>query len=367
MFYRFAAILVGLVFFTLGSVQGATIKILHSGLSHPWSLAFLPDGGFLITEKSGALVRLDSTGEIRTDIANVPNVYFASQGGLLDIALHPNFEANGLVYLSYAHGTPAANSTRVARGELVGDRLEAVEVLFSVAPTKDTPVHYGGRLLFLPDMTFLVTTGDGFNYREQAQDLTSLLGKVVRLNDDGSIPIDNPFMGTDGVRPEIFTYGHRNPQGLSFDTKTSEIVLHEHGPRGGDEINILVPGANYGWPAVTFGIDYSGAVISPFTEAPGMTQPRLHWTPSIAPSGLTVIRNSNWPDEWQGDYLVGALAKRHLRRVDMFNGRIIKQVELLKGLATRLRDVRLHNDDSVYILTDGENGQLISIKYDELR
>lgn len=347
--------------FICGPVYALTVTPILEGLNRPWGVAFLSETKVLITEKPGRLLQADiSTGQ-RTEISGVPDVFDSGQGGLLDVVVHPNFSENQLIFLSYAHGNRGANATRVARARLDGTALKDVTVIFTASPTKDTPQHYGSRLLILPDDTLLVTVGDGFDYREQAQDLNTLFGKVARITLDGDIPVDNPLIGRSGTKPVIYTFGHRNPQGLAYDSLRQEIVLHEHGPRGGDEVNILQPGLNYGWPAITFGVDYSGAIISPYTEAPGMQQPLLHWTPSIAPSGLAVYRGDLFPDDWQGDYLVGALAGRHLRRVDMFDGQIIKQEELLTDLRTRIRDVRVDQKGAIWVLTDGSSGSLIKV------
>lgn len=362
-FFKRLSLLAGLVGgLSFSSVSFAlTLTPLVENIDRPWSLAFLPNGDMLITERTGSLLLIDGETFARQEIANVPDVYVAGQGGMLDVVLHPDFADNQLVYLSYAYGDRAQNNTRVARGRLVGSALEGVEVLFTASPYKDTPQHYAGRMVFLPDGTFLLATGDGFDYREDAQDLMSHMGKVIRLNADGSVPNNNPFVGRDDALPEIFTYGHRNPQGLAYDAVRNEIVLHEHGPRGGDEINILEPGRNYGWPAITYGTDYSGAVISPFTEAERMEQPLLQWTPSIAPSGLAVYYGDVFPVDWQGDYLVGALAWRQVRRVDMFEGRIIKQEEHLVDYNERIRDVRVGPDGALYVLTDRSGGSLVRL------
>ena len=242
------------------------------GLELPWSLAFLPDGSALVTELGGTLRRIDPAGKASEPLDNIPAVYFAGQGGLFDVVPHPRFEENRLVYLSYAEGSPDDNGTAVARGRLVGDALQEVEVIFRNFTRKDTAVHYGGRMAFLPDGSLLLTTGDGFDYREASQDVGSGLGKVLRMNDDGSAAPGNPFPGS----PYVFSYGHRNPQGLAV-SEQGVIWLHEHGPRGGDELNRIEPGTNYGWPAITYGLDYSGAVISPYSEREGMAQPAKYW------------------------------------------------------------------------------------------
>jgi glucose/arabinose dehydrogenase len=342
-----------------GKTISFTAETLVSGLNHPWSLALLPDNSFLITERSGQLRRFKN-GQLSAPISGLPSVFVAGQGGLLDVALHPDFASRGELFLSYAYGDMQANTTRVISARLVENRLEDVRVIFEVEPYKDTPVHYGGRLLVLPDNTLLLTTGDGFDYREQAQKMDSLLGKVVRLAFNGGIPKNNPFFNQPDKHPAIWTLGHRNPQGLIYDPVRQQVFLHEHGPKGGDEINRLEAGKNYGWPIATFGKDYSGATISPFTEYEGMTQPLLHWTPSIAPSGFAVYYGSQFP-EFEGDFLVGALAARELRWVDMNGEKVEGQYSLLKSLNMRIRDVRVGSDGAIYLLTDSDNGHLIKL------
>lgn len=335
------------------------VETLIEGLDYPWALAFLPDNRLLISERSGQL-RQFKDGKLLAPVKNVPPVLARGQGGLHDIALHPDFINNNELFISFAHGTISANTTRVIRAKLVENQLENIRVIFDVEPYKDTPVHYGGRLVVLPDNTLLLTTGDGFDYREQAQQKDSLLGKVVRINFDGGIPRNNPFFADKQAKKAIWTLGHRNPQGLIYDPVRNQVFLHEHGPRGGDEINLLNGGNNYGWPVATFGKDYSGATISPYTEYKGMTQPLLHWTPSIAPSGFAVYYGKEFP-EFNGDFLVGALAGRELRLVEMDGGSVKQQVSLLKPLNHRIRDVRVNTDGVIYVLTDSSNGALLKL------
>lgn len=357
----FAAVMV-----TLALQAGGDYRLtpIAEGLAHPWCIAFLPSGDMLVTERGGNLRRIRNGALDPTPVAGVPPVYARSQGGLFDVALHPDFADNGFLYLSYAHGTPQANGTRVARARFDGSAISDVEPIFTVEPLKDTPMHYGGRILFLADGTLLVATGDGFLYREQAQRLDNLLGKVVRLNDDGSIPPDNPFVNDAEARDEIWTYGHRNPQGLVAVPAAlgqSQIVyLHEHGPRGGDELNALEPGKNYGWPVATFGIDYNGALISPFKEYPGTEQPLLHWTPSIAPAGMTWYAGDEFPD-WHGDLFVTSLVFNYIERIDLADGRVVGQHRLFEELDERLRDVRSGPDGRLYILTDSPRGRVVRV------
>ncbi len=341
--------------------QDYTIETVAEGLAFPWSLAFLPDGDILVTERDGRL-RVIRNGELLPDpVAGVPETFVRGQGGLMDIRLHPDFASNQLIYLSYSHGTRDANQLRVARAKYAGDSLTDLEVIFGAEPLKDTPIHYGARLAFLPDGTLLITSGDGFTYREQAQVLDNHWGKTVRINDDGSIPSDNPFVNTDGARPEIWTYGHRNQQGLVVDGETGRVYLHEHGPMGGDELNILQPGANYGWPAATYGLDYSGARISPFRELAGTELPLEYWVPSIAPGGMTLYSGEAFP-EWQGDLFVAALANMSVRRLVMEDGVIAGQDTLFTDLEERFREVRAGPDGYLYLLTDSADGRILRVR-----
>jgi aldose sugar dehydrogenase len=341
---------------------GYKVTEIAKGLDHPWSMAFLPDGSMLVTERQGRL-RLIKGGLLQSQpIAGVPAVHTGSQAGLFDIVLHPNFAQNHMVYLTYAAGTAAANGTQVARARLDGDTLQDLQVIFKATPLKDTDNHYGGRMAFLPDGTFVLTIGEGFEYREQAQNLASDLGKIVRLNEDGSVPQDNPFLGQAGVRPEIYTWGHRNEQGLIFDAQSGLLYETEHGPRGGDELNIIVAHKNYGWPVITYGMDYSGAYVSPYTQRPGLEQPVIYWTPSIAPSGLAMYRGEKFP-AWKGDLFVGALAFKHLRRVHLDErGNVMNQEELLNDLHWRIRDVRAAPDGYLYVCTDEADGRVLRLE-----
>jgi glucose/arabinose dehydrogenase len=330
------------------------------GLDYPWCVAFLPEGELLVTERPGALRRVSAAGEVGPPIQGVPEVLVRGQGGLFDVVLHPDFAHNQMVYLSYAQGEPKANATRIARGKLVGDKLLDVEVIFTVTPNKQTPQHYGGKFLFLPDGTILLTTGDGFNHREQAQNRSGLLGKTVRINADGSIPDDNPYVGQADSNPAVWTYGHRNPQGLTMDPATGTVYLHEHGPRGGDEINVLRAGKNYGWPVITYGIDYSGALVTPYTAMPGLEQPMKYWVPSIGPSGFAVYRGDVFP-EWNGDLFVGALVATEVRRIDLEDGLEVEEQALFSELGVRIRDVRVNPDGYLHIVTDASPGQVIRV------
>lgn len=348
-----------ILLFHIALARGADYELetVASGLDFPWGLGFLPNQEMLVTQLGGQLHHIDAAGNVSDPISGVPDVYPAGQGGLFDVQPHPDFTSNQLIYLSYAAGDAAANATTIARGELRDSTLTNVSVIFQVSPTKDTPQHYGGRIVWLADGTLLLTVGDGFDFREQAQNLTSQLGKTLRMTMNGEPAAGNPFPDS----PYIWTYGHRNPQGLVVATD-GRVFLHEHGPRGGDEVNLLEPGNNYGWPAVTFGKDYNGALVSPFTTWEGMTQPLHKWVPSIAPSGLTIYEGDQFP-AWHGDLFVGALLDREVRRLTPEeDDPTFAEEALFSELATRIRDVRTGPDGYLYIVTDGVGGSIFRVK-----
>lgn len=336
------------------------VETVAEDLNYPWSVAFLPDGAVLVAEKPGAL-RVIRDGVLdERPVDGMPDVYYAGQGGLFDVLPDPNFETTRRLYLSYAHGTKSENATRVIRATFDGSALSDAEVVFTATPSKNTPHHYGGRMAFLADGTLLLTIGDGFNFRESAQRLDSHLGKLIRIAADGSVPSDNPFVGASGALPEIWSYGHRNAQGIVVVAETGDVYSHEHGPRGGDELNRIVPGRNYGWPVATLGIDYSGARISPFTRYSGTEAPLVDWTPSIAPAGLAFYDALLFP-QWRGNLFVAALAEKSLRRLDLDDGRVVDQEILLADLGERLRDVRVGPDGALYVLTDSASGRLLRL------
>ncbi len=352
----------GIVLMAIVSMASAqpvtyTLTTLADKLDSPWSLVQLPDASFLVTLRGGELLRVARDGS-RTAISGTPSTYVAGQGGFFDIVLHPDFAANQTVYLSYASGTPAANGTAITRAILDGDSLRDAQQILLVKPLKDTPQHYGGKMLFLPDGTLLLSTGEGFEYREAAQDLDSELGKVLRINDDGSVPADNPFTGGPGER--IWSYGHRNAQGFALDPASGTVYQHEHGPRGGDEINVISPGKNYGWPAITDGVDYSGGHVSPFTAAAGMERPLVFWVPSIAPSGMVWYDGAAFP-QWRGSLFLGALVDQEVRRIDLQDPDELIQESLFSELDARIRDVRMGQDGNLYLLTDGDDGKLVQV------
>lgn len=334
------------------------------GLSFPWSLAFLPqDNGFLVTERDGKLLHISQDGQTKTAISGVPDVYAAGQSGLFDIVLAPNFAKNQYVYFAFTEGTSGENNTALARGmlDLKNHRLQNVKVIFRATPKVKGNNHYGGRILFAADGSLFLTLGDRFEYRNEAQTTVNHLGTIIRLNADGSIPKDNPFSDDKTSKPEIYSFGHRNVQGIALQPGTNKIWTHEHGPRGGDEVNILKPAANYGWPVVTFGREYSGLQITDQTRAPGMEDSVIHWVPSIAPSGMAFYNGDKFP-AWQGDIFVGALAGQHLRHLTVDGDKITHQSMMLKPMEERIRDVRNGPDGYIYILTDSPEGRLIRIE-----
>jgi aldose sugar dehydrogenase len=337
------------------------IETLVEGLEQPWALAELPDGRLLISERPGRL-RVFAEGSLLAEpISGLPEVYFKGQGGLLDVLADREFARNGVLYLSYAAGADSANATTLARARLVGDALVDLQLIFQAQPAKSSHAHFGGRLLQIDDGSLLLSLGDGFTWREAAQDLGSHLGKIVRIHPDGSVPADNPFVGDAEALPEIYSYGHRNVQGLALDSASGVLWQHEHGPRGGDELNRIEAGANYGWPLATRGLDYSGAQVTPFQSHPGSRDPVYGWTPSIAPSALAIYRGEQFP-QWQGDLLVTALAGRALHRLHPRPDDGFDEEVLLKDLGERLREVHVSATGEVLLLTDGVNARLLRLR-----
>lgn len=346
-----------------GAIQVSTIA---SGLSHPWAIAFLPgDGGMLVTERPGNLRRVASDGSVSEPVEGVPEVDARGQGGLLDVALDPQFQENRLVYLSFAEAGEGGNGTAVARGRLNEDlsALEDVEIIFSQQPKVQSRAHFGSRLVFDGEGHLYVTLGERSQaqFRGQAQDLDSHLGKIVRINPDGSVPDDNPFVGQDDTLPEIWAYGVRNVQAAALHPETGLLWEIEHGPRGGDELNIIEPGANYGWPLVTLGVEYSGGTIGEGLEtAEGMVDAIYTWTPVIAPSGMMFYGGDAF-EEWQGDLFVGGLASTALVRLELDGDSVTHEERLLEPLGLRIRDVAEGPDGAIYVATDEQNGGILRI------
>lgn len=359
----FAALILSLSVPAMAETLGYRVETVATGLVHPWSLAFIPGGSLLVTERPGRL-RLIEPGadgrlKLRADpIAGVPPVLAFGQAGLFDILLDPDFPANQRLMLSFAHGTREANHLRVVSARFDGQQLKNQQPVFTSQPAKSDTQHFGGRMAWLPDSTLLIGMGDGNLERTDAQRLHTHLGKFLRIQPDGSVPADNPFVNRSGALPEIYSTGHRNPQGIVVVKGVP--YAHEHGARGGDELNRLSPGANYGWPITTGGVDYTYARITPYRSLPGITPPLTEWTPSIAPAGLAWYDSALFP-AWRGSLLVAALAERSVRRVPMTNGMPGPQEVLFKELGERLRDVRVGPDGAVYLLTDSPQGRVLKV------
>jgi aldose sugar dehydrogenase len=338
----------------------ARVTTVAGGLEHPWGLAFLPDGRMLVTERPGRLRMIGRDGQLSAPLAGVPSVLARGQGGLLDVVLSPGFAQDRLVYLSFAEPGGAGGSTAVARGRLDDRGLEGTQVIWRQEPKVNGTNHWGSRLVWRPDGTLFVTLGDRFYHSELAQDLSTTIGKVVRINADGSIPRDNPFVGRASVRPEIWSYGHRNVQAAVLDGN-GELWTVEHGARGGDELNNPQPGRNYGWPVITYGIDYSGARIGYGTSRPGMEQPVYYWDPVIAPSGAVFYTAEAFPD-WRGDLFVGSLQPGRLVRLRLRDGRVVLEERYLIDRGERVRAVRQGPDGLLYLLTDHSKGRLLRLE-----
>jgi aldose sugar dehydrogenase len=344
------------------SSEQATFRVvpIATGLEHPWAMAFLPGGDILITERPGRLRILRAGVLDPAPIEGVPEVYARGQGGLLEVALDPGFASNRVVYISYAAADDGANSTRVARARLGDGRLEDLAVIFMAEPLVRSSKHFGSRLAFDAQGHLFITVGER-GQRDRAQDLGDHNGSVIRLYSDGRVPEDNPFVGVAGARPEIFSYGHRNAQGLAIHPESGIPWLHEHGARGGDEVNVVRPGVNYGWPVITHGIDYSGAPIGEGTHKEGMAQPIHYWVPSIAPSGMAFYDGESFP-EWQGDLFVGALRSQLLTRLELDGEQVVAEERLLEGAIGRIRDVEVGPDGYLYLLTDESDGGLYRLE-----
>ena len=330
------------------------------GLEHPWGLAFLPDGRMLVTERPGRLRIVSKSGELSPPLAGVPQVYARGQGGLLDVALSPTFAQDQLVYLSFAEPGGPGGSTAVARGRLGERGLEGTQVIWRQEPKVASNNHWGSRLVFRPDGTLFVTLGDRFTYSEHAQNLGDTLGKIVRIHADGSIPKDNPFAARAGARAEIWSYGHRNIQAATLDAE-GRLWTVEHGARGGDELNRPEAGKNYGWPVITYGVDYSGAKIGVGTTRPGMEPPVYYWDPVIAPSGATFYSGDAFR-EWKGDLLIGSLQPGRLVRLRLTNGRVSHEERYVIAPGERVRDVVQGPDGLIYLLTDHPRGRIVRLE-----
>ena len=337
------------------------LAVVTEGLEHPWSLAFLPDGRMLVTERPGRLRLIEEDGHLLPEpLEGVPEVMASGQGGLLDVALHPDFEANRLVYLTFAGRGANGPTTKLARGSLGATGLEETQVIFTANTRGSGSRHFGSRILFGPDGYLWMTVGDRGS-SDEAQELSNHNGTTLRLHDDGRAPEDNPFAGQAGSQPEIWSFGHRNAQGMAIEPETGILWQNEHGPRGGDEINIPANGLNYGWPVTTHGTAYSGLPVGVGPAAPDMEPPLLTWTPSIGPSGMAFYTGEQFP-AWRGDIFVGGLAIPQLRRVILEEGEIVGEEELLADLGMRIRDVRSGPDGYLYLLSDHGQGALLRLE-----
>ena len=347
---------------TLTSAKGQIrVTQVARGLAHPWSLAFLPDGSMLVTERGGALRRVGTDGAVSAPITGVPKVFATGQGGLLDVVLAPDFANTQRIYLSYAEpGDNGTAGTAVAYGTLAGDALADVKVIYRQEPKVDGPNHFGSRLVFDGKGHLFISQGER-NKRAMSQELDKLQGKLVRLNLDGSVPQDNPFVGKAGALPEIWSYGHRNGQGATWGPD-GQLWMHEHGAQGGDEINLPQPGRNYGWPQISHGVNYGGSPVGTGkSAAPGMEQPLHHWTPSIAPSGMAFLTSDRYGPAWQGNLFVGSLKFQYLNRIELKDGKVVAEHKLLEDVGQRMRDVRQGPDGLLYVVTDSPNGRLIRV------
>ena len=332
------------------------VEEVAKGLDHPWGMAFLPDGGILVTERGGNL-RVIRDGRISKPVAGLPKIEEWGQGGLLDVALHPDYAKNKLVYLSYAGEDSGKAGTEVLFGRFDGNALHDVHVIFRALPKRAGNRHFGSRLVFHPDGSLFVSLGERGD-QNQAQNLSNHLGTIVRILPDGRVPKDNPFVGRRDAKPEIYSYGNRNVQGMALRPNTNQIWAHEHGPQGGDEVNLIRPGINYGWPVITYGVNYgTGTKIGEGTHKAGMEQPKLKWVPSIAPSGMTFYDGDKFPN-WKGDLFVGALKFQLLVRLTLNGDNIVSEERMLKNKLGRIRAVKQGPDGYLYLLTDKSNGGL---------
>ena len=350
------------------TVRAASIV---KGLYHPWGMAFLADGRMIVTERRGTMRVVDGGKLIEKPVQGIPQAVEHGQGGLMDVALHPKYAENGWIYWTYNAGKPGEFGTELARGKLAGTResplMTNVEVLFQMQPKSAAGVHFGSRIVFDRQGYLYITLGDrgdspAKGAAHRAQQLNDHAGKSIRLHDDGRVPADNPFVKTPGARPEIFTWGNRNMQGAALHPETGRVWAHEHGPQGGDEINILASGSNYGWPVITYGANYgSGTKIGDGSSREGIVPPLHYWVPSIAPSGMAFYTANNFP-KWKGNLFVGALAKQTLARLTLNGDKVVSEERMFDGKLGRIRDVRQGPDGNLYLLIDSSDGEMIRIE-----
>ena len=327
-----------------------TFETVVDGIDIPWGMTWLPDGSMLVTEKSGKLYHVKN--KTKSEIGNVPKVNPRGQGGLLDITIHPNYKENGWIYIAYSNESAIGTNTKIIRAKLQDNKLMSIENIYETNLEKASSRHFGCRIVFDNAGYLYFTVGERGNHNQNPQDITRDGGKVYRLHDDGSIPKDNPFVGKPNAKEAIWSYGHRNPQGMTKHPVTDEIWTHEHGPQGGDEINIVKKGANYGWPVITYGIDYDNSIISDLTAKEGMEQPLYYWVPSIAPSGMTFVSSDLYPD-WKGHLLVGSLKFQYLELDKIKDGKVIERQKIGTDIG-RLRDVAQGPDGYIYIGVEGK-------------
>jgi len=346
------------------STGNIILETVAKGLDHPWALAFLPDGRLLVTERPGRMRIVANEGKISPAIAGVPKVFASGQGGLHDVILDRDYADNHTIYFCYAEPAGGGGRTALARARLLDEgmsRLDDVAVILHQEGPLSSGNHFGCRIVQTPDNNLFLTLGEHFSTRDQAQNLANHLGKIVRIRPDGSVPPDNPFVGKQGAKPEIWSFGHRNPQGLALHPVTGKLWEHEHGPRGGDEVNIIEKGKNYGWPVIGYGIDYNGAKIHESTHKEGMEQPIWYWVPSIAPSGMAFYSANLFPS-WRGNLFVGALAGQMLVRLELDGEKVRKEERLLQQLPERIRDVRQGPDGALWLATDSSGGRILRLR-----
>jgi len=345
------------------SAGNVVVETVAKGLAHPWAIAFLPGGRMLVTERPGRMRIVGQDGQLSPALGGVPRVFASGQGGLHDVVLDRGYAQNHTIYFCFAEPAGGGGRTALGRARLIDEgmpRLEAVSVIFHQEGPLSSGNHFGCRIAQSPDNNLFLTLGEHFTTRDQAQNLANHLGKIIRIRPDGSVPADNPFVGRQGAKPEIWSYGHRNPQGLAFHPATGRLWEHEHGPRGGDEINIIEAGNNYGWPVIGYGIDYNGAKIHESTHKEGMEQPIWYWVPSIAPSGMAFYSADLFP-AWQGNLFIGALAGEILVRLELDGEKISKEERLLHQLGERIRDVRQGPDGALWLATDNSSGRILRV------
>ncbi len=347
---------------TPASTRGVvTAETVASGLVNPWAIAFLPDGRALVTERPGRLRVLSTTGQLSSPVTGVPTVFAEGQGGLLDVAVDPQFAQNQRIYLSFAEPGSGGAGTAVARARFTGTALEEVQVIYRQTPKLNGGGHYGSRLVFDRNGLLYVTQGDRMNWRDRAQDLSMGQGKIMRITTTGAVPPDNPFATQANAQAPIWSYGHRNVQAAALHPETGQLWTVEHGARGGDELNHPERGKNYGWPVITYGVDYSGARIGEGTAQAGMEQPVYYWDPVIAPSGMAFYTAEAIPG-WKGSVLIGSLSPGALVRLELTNGRVTREMRYLGELGERIRDVTVGPDGFVYVVTDSGNGRVLRVK-----